>query len=301
MSSTIASTAVCAVLVTWQPDQQFGIRLARIRAQVDQVFVVDNASTGTALETLRQATAPAELLQNSANLGVAAAFNRGIAAARSAGFVLALLLDQDSWPNDDMVAQLSHEWQAAGAQRPGVLGAGFSDSGRKETSESATVNSSEPVDWVITSGSLIDTGLWQQLGGFRDDFFIDFVDTEYCQRVRQSGHAVLRTRAILMQHSIGAHTSHRILGHVTHTSNHSADRRYYITRNFMVMMRESGRYPFGLWILRGIWASAKSIRRIVLYESGKADKLHAILQGWRDGMTGRMGQRTPRLSAPMNR
>ena len=57
------------------------------------------------------------------------------------------------------------------------------------------------------------------------------------------------------------------------------------------MMRESGRFPFGLWVLRGMWASVKSIRRILLHESGKADKLFAILQGWRDGMTGRMGKR----------
>lgn len=285
------SLPVCAVLVSWQPDPQFTQRVTRIREQVDAVIVVDNASSGAAAETIRQIASHTELLANSTNLGVAAALNRGLAQAQASGYQMALLLDQDSWLEDGMVKHMMTEWQAAASELPGVLGAGFQDQGRSESTSVDSTAGADRVDWVITSGSLIDIALWQQLGGFREDFFIDFVDTEYCQRVRKAGRAVLRTRAHLMQHHIGAHTTHRILGHTTHTSNHSANRRYYITRNYMVMLRESGRHPFGLWIPRGILASFKSIRRVVLHETGKFEKLTAIVQGWFDGIRGRMGER----------
>lgn len=292
MSHKTAMSPICAVVVCWYPDQQFGQRLQRIRSQVIKLIVVDNATRGNAAENVKQAVHADELLINETNIGVAAAFNKGIAAAESAGFTRALLLDQDTWLQDDMVAHLCRTWQSASlSEKPGVIGARFSDPSRHDQTQTVQDDGYTHVDWVISSGSLLDIALWHQLHGFREDFFIDFVDTEYCQRVRKAGYSVLQTRAMLMRHHIGAHSVHQILGHTTHTSNHSANRRYYITRNFMVMAKESRRYPFGLWIVKGILASFKSIRRVILYETDKMAKLAAIWQGWLDGIMGRMGER----------
>jgi hypothetical protein len=71
-------------------------------------------------------------------------------------------------------------------------------------------------------------------------------------------------------------------------------RCYYITRNYTVMLRETGRHPLGLWALKGLLRSLKQGKRILLYEQGKREKLAALRRGWWDGLHGRMGPYRPR-------
>ena len=288
------SPAICAVIVTWFPDSEFLTRLDTVMQQADRIIVVDNASTGDTLLMLCQLSSTVTLISNTVNLGVASAFNIGVKHAQALGFQWVLLLDQDSRLAADMLASMRCELALLPTQSVAVLGAKFIDPRRQPHVSASQQHGVKAVDWVISSGSLIAVSVWQTLHGFREDFFIDFVDTEYCLRAQRLGYQILQTQAALMRHCVGEHSAHHILGHRTVTSNHSADRRYYITRNFMVMLHESDQHPYGGWIVRGIYASFKSIRRIVLYERDKRRKLAAIFQGWQDGIMGRMGQRGSR-------
>jgi len=49
------------------------------------------------------------------------------------------------------------------------------------------------------------------IGVFREEFFIDRVDFEYCLRAKARGYCVIRTRKPLMSHTIGTPTAHRLL------------------------------------------------------------------------------------------
>ena len=294
---------VCAVIVTWNPDDGFAGRAAAACSQVEGMMIIDNASRADRAAVLAAACAldSTACVINPANLGIASALNLGLAHAEAAGYRRALLLDQDSEIGAELMPALRQQWQVwPHPEQIAVLGAAFTDSRRQNGAGPESTRKEdgcEPVDWVITSGSLVSVAHWRRLGGFREDFFIDFVDTEYGQRANRAGYAVLRTRRILMRHTIGKHQTHRLFGRTAWSNHHSADRRYYMTRNFIALLRESGRYPLGTWFPRGVWASLKSVRRIVLYEENKRDKLTAIAQGWLDGLLGRMGpRRKPRLA-----
>jgi rhamnosyltransferase len=130
------------------------------------------------------------------------------------------------------------------------------------------------------------------IGVFREEFFIDYVDLEYCCRARAKGYFVIRTRKPIMSHAIGAITRHSVLWMKKWTFNHSADRRYYIARNDTVMLREYGNYGFGLWALKSFGRSVRLCKRIALYEQMKTSKMIAVAQGWWDGVRGQMGPRT---------
>lgn len=285
---------VCAVIVTWNPDETFPQRLAAIRMQVDAVLIVDNASQGNSAAMLRALCASQHCLFNGGNLGVASALNLGVARAEALGYARVVLFDQDTHAGAGLVGRLCDEWEAwSDPARIGVLGARFVDVRREaQPMLCADVAGCDEVDWVITSGSLLSVALWRELGGFRDDLFIDFVDTEFCRHARHNGYAILRTRAVLMQHAVGAHRAHRVLGRTAWSSHHSADRRYYMTRNFMILLRESGDYPAGSWLLRGMLASFKSVKRVLFYEQDKRAKLAAVLQGWYHGLRNRTGPRS---------
>jgi rhamnosyltransferase len=292
-----AEGEVCGVLVTYHPDSGFPHRLRDILQQVATVVVVDNGSAETHLELLRDLAAEhrVALVLNGANVGLARALNVGIEHAAALGFSWAVLLDQDSRIDVDMVRTLVAVRESfTDKARLGLIGAGFRERHRisaKIARLESRSNEWREVQTVITSGSLLSLNAYRHIGPFREAFFIDHVDTEYCARARARGYRVLKTLRPLMTHSIGKPTQHRLLWMKKWTSNHSADRRYYITRNYTVMLHEGGARIPGSWALLGLLSGLNACKRIALYENAKREKIAAVFSGWWDGIMGQMGPR----------
>ncbi len=291
------SNGVCAIVITHHPDANFPSRLAQIAPQVGAIVIVDNGSADGALSMLRElALDPAvTLVVNRGNFGIARALNIGVERAATAGFGTAVLFDQDSAANADQVAVLiSVRGSMPNPERIAVVGCGFD--GRQPPARAPRAalprgDTWEEVESVITSGSLLSIGAYADIGLFRDEFFIDYVDIEFCLRARARGYRVIKTRQALMAHAIGAPTRHRTLWTTKWTTNHCADRRYYIARNDTVLLREYGRYPGSGWLLKSLQRRLRTCKRILLYESQKIDKLIAVCSGWWDGVHNRMGPR----------
>jgi rhamnosyltransferase len=296
------SRDVCAVLVSFHPDAELPTRLMTISRQVGAVVMVDNGSAGAELEMLRKsALGPAVgLIENSANLGLASALNIGIRRAAALGYSWVLLLDQDSRVDADMVKTLMAVHESFPDQEHlAIIGSGFRERHRYSPKTAKLESCGDEWDeliTVITSGSLLSLAAFSRIGPFREDFFIDYVDTEYCIRARANGYRMVKTRRPLMSHSIGRPTQHRLLWMKKWTSNHSADRRYYIARNHTVMVRESGRYIWGAWALVGLLSCITALKRIALYEQSKGSKIAAVFRGWWDGVQGNMGPRRRKVS-----
>ncbi len=297
MSEPLSGRGVCVAVVTYHPDSGLPDRLARLVPQVGATVIIDNGSNEVCLAMLRAVTAAdgIALFDNGKNLGIARALNIGVEYALSRGFSWALLMDQDSQVDDDMVEQLL----AAQASFPDVEQLAIVGSRYRDTSgrvvDTIKIDSHgelwEEVRSVITSGSLLSLDAYRVIGPFRDDFFIDYVDEEYCLRARARGYHVIETRRPLMSHSVGSQTRHRVAGKTRWTTNHSPDRRYYIARNNTVLLREYGTSGGGSWRLKSIARCLRSCKRIALYEQDKCQKIRAVGQGWLDGMRGRMGPR----------
>ncbi len=307
----MSAREVCAVLVSYHPDAELPRRVAAIAAQTGGLVIVDNGSDEPAIAMLRglaAANRAIDVIENHANLGVARALNLGAARAAARGFTWLLLLDQDSEVEADLVRGLI-EVRAAypDPERLAILGAGFVEPARgqrapanegpsPDVAPAVAAGASPPwqeVENAITSGSLLSIATYRRIGAFRDEFFIDYVDIDYCRRARAAGYVIATTRRPLMSHAIGAPASHRWLGVEKWTLNHSADRQYYIARNDTVMLREGGRHPHGSWALKSLARRLRSAKRILLYEDTKARKLAALVAGWWDGLRGRLGPRRP--------
>jgi len=293
----IAVKDVCAVVVTYHPDADLAIRLRGIAQQVARVVIVDNGSTDAEVAILRQIAVdpPVVLVLNSENLGLACALNSGVQSAALFGYSWALLLDQDSRVEGDMVATLIAVYRAfPDKEHLAIIGSGFRERHRRSPKAAKFETCGEEWDEVkevITSGSLVSLNAYSNIGPFREEFFIDYVDSEYCIRATAKGYRALKTRRPLMSHSIGRPTQHRLLWMKKWTSNHSPDRRYYIARNHTVMLRESGKYILGSWALISLLRCWTAWKRIALYEESKASKIAAVFLGWWDGIQGNMGPR----------
>jgi rhamnosyltransferase len=295
---------VCAVFVTYHPDAAFPVALNKVSRQVGSVIIVDNGSTEGELRMLSGLVTGAtiELIVNAENLGVARALNIGVQRAAALGYAQVLLMDQDSQAAPDMVASLLGIYASfPDRDRLAVIGANFFDtSGRfpEVVNPGLFDGQWEEVESVITSGSLLPLSAHSVVGPFRDEFFIDYVDTDYCLRARAKGYRVIKSKKQLMSHALGSPTLHEWLWLKKWTNNHSADRQYYIARNDTVMLRESGKYRAGRWALKSFSRRLKRCKRIALYEQMKASKIVAVIQGWWDGVRGNMGPRRRQQSIP---
>ena len=142
---------------------------------------------------------------------------------------------------------------------------------------------------AMTSGSMTPLTVFDQLGTFNESLFIDYVDVEFCLRIRRAGYCIVESPKAKLHHSLGRISGHRLLGHWFASTNHSAARRYYITRN-------------RLWVLGkfiGDWAwSRKEARalitetiKLLLVEGDRLKKLKSITLGTLDAAGGRLGYR----------
>lgn len=289
---------ILAVIVIYWPDPAVLSRLLRTLApQVAGGILVNNGG---------DLPLSAELLQETgfsvqglpSNLGVATALNAGFAWAERQDAEFVITFDQDSEPAPDMVARLLSACQdlmAAGHQ-VGAVGPKLIDSrtGRHVSFLKPvegwrqrvvlTAHQVVEVDHLITSGCLVPMAVWQNAGGFLDALFIDYVDIEWCLRLRHAGWHFFGVGGATLSHAIGDDVKHWCGREVAW---HSPLRHYYMLRNGLYLQK----LPH---ISRG-WKMVDALvmlRRLVFYTLVARPRwthLRAMLYGVRDGWRGRLG------------
>ena len=286
---------ICAIVVTFFPDGQLSERLERIRPQVSKIIIVDNTGAATPATSFEQPGSKGlEIIHNDKNLGIAQALNQGIQRAMELGYLWIICFDQDTYVHADLVENLIAIYlQQPRPETIGIIGCNFEDRniGACPNDFSSDEKAFLEVETVITSGSMISAPTFLKAGPFRSDFFIDFVDNEYCLRLRKLGYTVLTSTAPLMSHSLGAATQDFKLGKITfRRSNRSALRRYYMTRNALLVAR----YYFSVaprWILGSLTGVLVfAVLKIPMERQSKWKKFRATLYGIYDALRGKTGE-----------
>jgi rhamnosyltransferase len=207
--------------------------------------------------------------------------NQGAAWVAARGFQWFLTLDQDTTPASTIVHEAARVFGAFPVPPPAVIGASSTthrcedDPGRSERI-------------VITAGALNATGSWTAIGGFREDFFIDYVDVEYCLRARRSGYAVLISCRPTIEHEIGRPRLVKTPFRSFTPSNHDPVRRYYMTRNRIRVWRQYWRRE-GSYVAYDMRAAARELVKIMLFETRRVAKVRAVVRGTIDGFRGVAG------------
>lgn len=277
---------ICAVVVTFNPGEQLLDNLSRLRSQIDQVVVVDNSShpnCSVRVEEICRIT-NCVLISNSGNLGIARALNVGCTHAVNGGYAWIATFDQDSTITPEFVLRLRE--LAEHSDNVGLVAPRCVD-----PTSGVTVNQQEfrpgELLFAMTSGSLLRTHTYLQAGPFRDDFFVDYVDIEFCLRLRSMGYRILEAREAVLIHSPGRMQFHRLLGRSISVTHHSPARRYYITRNRLKVWRMH--FQDTSFLRRDSRSFIAETIKIVLFEDQKARKLLYLIRGFIDFVRGKMG------------
>lgn len=276
-----------AVVVTYFPNPVFADRLRRVIPQVSRVIVVDNGSKPRVTELLcNVASSHVEIITNLQNVGLASALNQGIRRAAVLGCAWAMTLDQDTLLDHDMVERLIEIYSGYPApERVGVIGsnARSKDSGRLFIRCQHNDRLFMEAKTVITSGSLVSIPVYGRVGQFREDFFIEGIDLEYCLRVRQHGYTILCSCRPLMTQVFGVGEERVFFGRMISVDNHESWRYYYRLRNLLQILRAYfWQEPW--WCVKTLINLFKMLVKITVYESDRFAKFDAVARGVKDGV-----------------
>lgn len=277
---------IAAVVVLYNPAQEHLGNIGYYSDSVGRVYAIDN-SEGRNPETAAQlATIPAVVyLPNQSNQGIASALNTGAERAIADGYDLLLTMDQDSTATPGMVAALVSCFDSAGREAIGIV------SPCHQLGETYKLQPGECVDIEVAmaSGNLLNLNAFKTIGPFRDDYFIDYVDHEYCLRLRQHGFRIIQANKAILRHRLGAMTWHRLLHKRIKLGNHSPLRRYYAFRNRFHLYRQYKKaFPvYFRYFYREIF---QEIGALLLFEQQKLEKLRMMLRGYLDYRRGIFGK-----------
>ncbi len=279
---------ICAVIVTYFPDESFPERLRQIRMQVDQVVVVDNGSDDGAFRHVQSSVfnSGAAVIRNCVNLGVATALNQGVQWALERGYAWSLLFDQDTVPYADMVCKLRRAYdEFPQKHRLAALGCNRFLKPRPQNSSLPRYQWWTASKAIITSGTLLSLSATRSIGLFRDEFFIDEVDFEFCLRARFMGFKIVEILEPIMDHCIGNPKPIRLLRSKKRTANHRPWRWYYRVRNKIILLREYF-WKDPAWAVQAVFSSITAATLALLFEDARILKLKYMTLGLSDGVTG---------------
>jgi rhamnosyltransferase len=196
MRSTIA-----AVITTFRPDTEFLLRLSPISDYCDYVIIIDNTPGGHAFLGIPENVI---LIQDGYNSGLGNALNRGLKKVRELGAEVVFLFDQDSTPTEAILAGLRQGLDQYGNDKV-IVGPTHQDDQIQDREENA-----KRIAWkqgnitcLPTSGIALNPLKLEEEDVFSESLFLDFVDFEWCWRLRIKGWAIRKLSEVVMLHRLG--------------------------------------------------------------------------------------------------
>lgn len=287
---------IAAAIVVYRPEPELLLALIRaIAGDVERVLLYLNGPLPAAFRAECEAAASStrvEWLGDGANVGLGRAYNEAARAAIDAHCDFLLLFDDDSTPRPGMPGRLAAAFDRAG-DRVALVGP------RPHTVDTAggyklppAIPNPAPLPpdlrdlaFLISSGSLIDLAAFAEIGDFREDFFIDGIDIEWCFRARARGF-----RTVMAMHEEMPHRLGRGIIRVPFLDIHFVDntpaRLLTYARNQAAMMRLP--HVPGWWKLRAAAAIAVHLVFSIL-RGFRCREVAAILRGVNAGLRHRLG------------
>lgn len=286
----MAAQSTCAVIVTTNPHPRFIDNIVAVAQQVSLVVVVDNNSSEQTQQLLQhlETSLGCKVIRNQENLGIAVSLNRGMKYAIEARCDWVFTFDEDSRVSDGFIRTMLETYrQAPNPERVALIAPSYIDreSGLNERLKRA---GNGEILATMSSGSAIPASTILDVGFLDESHYMDAADTEFCLRARRKGLLILQSPAALF-HSLGRTKYYHFLGMRFGVTNHSAGRRYYMTRNRLRLLMRYAVVDWA-WTWRESRAMLLDVVKIALAEDNKWRKFRAMAAGTADALSGKVGR-----------
>jgi len=265
-----------AVVITFYPPKDELIHnIKQFINHVDTLIIWENTPDG-----IRESYHPALpeynnkiiYLGTNKNEGIAYPLNRSIEWSIKNKFTHILAMDQDScWDNFGYYKSKISEYN--NIPDIGIFAPVIYEKSKRNLQDLSYVKD------VITSGAVYKLKMVEEIGLFREDFFIDAVDLEYCYWAARNSYKTAVLGGAFLKQQYGKSTEHKFLNKTYRPLNYSAFRIFHIVRNHIFLWKEFPELSdfeksriIQVYILR-------RMKEIVLFEKDKINKLFSVFKG----------------------
>lgn len=262
-------------------------------ASLDQIIIVDNASTDGSISYLREKIGPLlKLIISGENKGYASGVNLGVQAALAEGTDWVLIMNNDTHVASDFIQQMTWAIETAGntyalfgplilfhdfpqkvwyfgdKRVPGTL---FTYNPYYMKPFPADTPVVMPVDFLNGCAMLIHRSVFERIGLFDDSIFMYSEEVDFCWRARQAGFKMAGIASARMWHKVSA-SAKRV-------PEKSLIQR---TRNQILFYRR-----YASWAQMPVMFLLSSLRNLGFMlkylVNGLPGLSLAVMQGWKDG------------------
>lgn len=281
---------VIAVIVTYNVGNEFLNSIKKLHENVGEIVVVDNGSKYETLNMLETLENKIKLIKLNENKGIAYALNRGVEYGIEKNYEWILTLDHDSTVNENMISNMISEYNnldSDSKKKVVMITPVHVEEKYNNEKEHKEGTSFDYVLTEITSGALTKASYYKN-NMYDESLFIDLVDHDFCLNINKQGYKIIQVKSAILIHNLGESKEKNIAGVKVTPTNHSALRRYYMTRNRLYIW-EKYKEDFSKWILVDKRRFLTETIKVVIFEKEKAKKLKMTLTGIKDYRGGKKG------------
>lgn len=295
---------MACIVVTYNPESNtLSTLISQLLKSPVSIYVIDNwfseESTRNTSELSLRHPDRIKFFPLEKNFGIAKAINIGVESALKDKHDFAMLLDQDSTPQDGLLkemqivaAQLSASSNQVAAIGPRLYdprsGVFFKFARLKwgiwrKTGCNSGNGDLIPCEFINSSGSLIFLKHWNHIGPFREDFFIDHVETEWYMRVRYLGLKCYGyCSKSYLEHQMGDDVCRYWFWGWRYMPRRPPRRHYTIVRNGIWMWRF--RHTPIAWVANSLIKMVFTLIYFSIFDKEGKKQFSFILKGVRDGL-----------------
>lgn len=290
---------VCATLVVYKPDLNIlKIVIEVLSDQCGKVYIFINSKINDHTISNYLEKSNVEIHGNGENIGIARAQNILLTIAIEEEYEYVLTSDQDTiypkdfiskaigskvWENKEVIAvgplwrwKIKEKWKVGGItvfNRFGYI------------KSIIPFDEYQKVSHLISSGMLIRLDLLKNVGLMNEDFFIDWVDNEWCWRAISKGYSIYVNKNLIVDHSLGDKQKN-LLGIII--TERPILRQYYTIRNGLnLILYHNFHYKIKLYI------SKKILNQLITFwltSKMTLTSTRMIVESIYDGLTGKKGE-----------
>lgn len=266
----------CAVIVVlYHYDQSHLDNIASYAPYFDQVILVDNSDYPVNIPIPEEY----HYISLGKNYGIAYALNCGIDYLKNTDISYVMTMDQDSRFQNNILDVYKEKLQEFPNQDV-ILSPNYVVSYKREEKPSKEF---EEIYWSAQSGCFFPMAIFEHVGLFRDDFFIDVVDYEFFVRARSENVKIIKCNQATLLHEPGEEREKKILSKSIKFAIHPPVRIYYQARNLLWCAIHYKNYHF-------FKVYIKIFLKIILLFDHRMENIKAYHKATKDALYNNLGE-----------
>ncbi len=263
---------LAGVVVWYNPSDLEKENIKSYLDNLDELYIVDNSEEKNIVKNNEKV----KYIFNNGNLGIAKALNIGAHEAIKDKFEWILTMDQDTKFKKDDVKKIFEYICCNDMKKIGIVSPWHNTKLHVEKPKNII---DYPLD-VMTSGNFLNLNIYKKIGDFRNDYFIDGVDIEYCLRLKKNNFKVMRLNNFEIKHNLGNINYKYFFKKELLCLNHNYLRIYYRVRNYNYIKKEY--HNIAPEFCDRLVKMKQLVWCIIFYEKDKLKKLKSVYYGKKD-------------------